>query len=226
MKGKSTFTQSESNQIILLIRKKLLANSAEQKKMRDRLRALGFYASDFGIGGGYTENDFLKVVKIIGGAPIIKSSITKPVKPQPEKLQVKSSGARAKSDEAYVLDLCDEVLKLKGQRQYRFDFLTGDSGTRLPVDIYYPGLKLVIEYRERQHTEPVKFFDRRLTVSGISRGEQRKKYDALRRKLLPKNGLKLIELGYDDFEHQSSKKLVRNKKVDLEVIKNKVKMDL
>jgi len=226
MKGKSIFTQSEANQIITLIRKKLLVNPAEQKRIRDNIRALGFYASDFGIGGGYTEGDFLRAVKIIGGAPIIKSSITKPVKPQPEKLLVKSSGARSNSDEAYILDLCDEVLKLKGQRQYRFDFLTGDSGSRLPVDIYYPGLKLVIEYRERQHTEPVKFFDRRLTVSGISRGEQRKKYDALRRKLLPKNGLKLIELGYDDFEHQSSKKLVRNKKVDLEVIKNKVKMDL
>src|SRR5690606_2600377 len=35
---------------------------------------------------------------------------------------------RATSDEAYVLDICDEVLGLKGLRQHRFDFLRGDSG--------------------------------------------------------------------------------------------------
>ena len=67
MKGRSTFTKSEANSIILLIRKKLQSNQAEQKKYRDKIRAIGFYASDFGIGGGYTEFDFLRVVKIIGG---------------------------------------------------------------------------------------------------------------------------------------------------------------
>jgi hypoxanthine-DNA glycosylase len=66
MKGKSTFTQSEANAIIALIRKKVVADTNEQKRLRDKIRALGFYATDFGIGGGYTEHDFLSVVKIIG----------------------------------------------------------------------------------------------------------------------------------------------------------------
>lgn len=65
MKGKSTFTQSEANSIIALIKEKLLASPNAQKRSRDKIRAIGFYASDFGIGGGYKELDFLSAVKII-----------------------------------------------------------------------------------------------------------------------------------------------------------------
>jgi hypothetical protein len=35
---------------------------------------------------------------------------------------------RADSDEAYVLDLCDEVLGDRGSRQHRFDWLVGTRG--------------------------------------------------------------------------------------------------
>jgi len=53
--------------------------------------------------------------------------------------------------------------------------LIGDARKRgirrqLPVDAYYPTLRLAVEYRERQHSEPVPFMDRRQTVSGCSRG--------------------------------------------------------
>ncbi len=217
MKGKSTFTKSEANEIIALIKQKLIANTAEQKKIRDKIRAIGFYASDFGIGGGYTETDFLRVVKILGGA--VESSVTAGrERGVIAKRLEKRSVSRVNSDETYILDLCDEVLGTVGERQCQLDFLKGDSGSRLPVDIYYPALQLVIEYRERQHTEEVEFFDRRITVSGIFRGEQRKKYDDLRRVLLPKHGLRLIELGYDDFEHTKNKTLVRARENDLQVI--------
>lgn len=130
---------------------------------------------------------------------------------------------RATSDEAYILNICDEVLGLKGLRQHRFDFLRGDSGTKLPVDIYYPTLKLVIEYREKQHTEAVAFFDKRVTSSGISRGEQRKKYDELRRSEIPKNGLELIEFDYSEFGHTKGKRLLRNKAEDEKIIREKLK---
>ncbi|MEI6766968.1 MAG: hypothetical protein WCM76_15160 [Bacteroidota bacterium] len=223
MKGKSVFTRSEANAIIELIKQKLKADSQTQKNIRDKIRARGFYASDFGIGGGYTEHDFLSVVKIIDsgsnneGNPSSMVYNIKPPKPWviDEMKEIK--------DESYILDLCDEVLHCKGRRQHRFDFLTGDSGTKLPVDIYYSSLNLVIEYREKQHTEEVKFFDRRHTVSGVGRGEQRKIYDQRRRDLLPKHGIKLIEFGYDEFEHNRSKRLIRNKKNDVEIIREKLK---
>ena len=71
MKGKSKFTRFEADAIIALIRKKVVADSNEQKRLRDKIRALGFYASDFGIGGGYTEHDFIRVVQIIDTSSVI-----------------------------------------------------------------------------------------------------------------------------------------------------------
>lgn len=67
MKGKNTFTQSEVNQITELIEKKLKANKEDQKKIRDKIRSLGFYSSEFGMGPGYgyTTEDFLKVITVI-----------------------------------------------------------------------------------------------------------------------------------------------------------------
>jgi hypothetical protein len=99
------------------------------------------------------------------------------------------------SDEAYVIDLIDELLQQKGHRQHRFDFLMGDPGkdgrrAKLPVDVYYPSLNLVVEYREYQHTNAVKFFDKpdKITASGVPCGEQRKIYDQRRRDALPEQG--------------------------------------
>lgn len=132
-----------------------------------------------------------------------------------------SNGGRKNSDEHYVVALCNEVLGLEGQQQYRFPFLLGDSGTPLPVDVYYPSLNLVVEYYERQHTEAVQFFDRKMTVSGVSRGEQRRIYDKRRRTELPKHGIRLVVLSYSDFG--TTKKLLRNHDKDIEVVKTVLK---
>jgi len=67
MKGKDTFTKDEANKIIALIEQKLKAGKDEQKKIRNKIRALGFYSTDYGMnaGYGYTVEDFKRVVKII-----------------------------------------------------------------------------------------------------------------------------------------------------------------
>ncbi len=127
-------------------------------------------------------------------------------------------------DEFYILKLCDKVLKREASRQHRFDFLRGDTGRKLPVDAYYDDLKLVIEYRERQHLESVKLFDMRMTISGVSRGEQRAKYDELRCQEIPKNGLYLVELSYSDFAHASNKRLKQNEQEDTQIIKEKLQI--
>ncbi|HMJ46808.1 MAG TPA: hypothetical protein VK498_05730 [Ferruginibacter sp.] len=224
MKGKAIFTKGEANAIIALIRGKLLADSNEQKRIRDKIRAKGFYASDFGIGSGYNEQDFLRVVKIVGGT-IIPVVILKKSKSLPVAIkQITGKSKRSNSDEEYIIDLCDKVLKLRAYRQHRFDFLRGDSGTLLPVDAFYPTISLAIEYCEKQHTEEVKLFDKRQTVSGVNRGKQRKIYDQRRRDLLPKNNIKLIELGYDEFEHSKPKRLLRNSEKDMLIIRKKLKL--
>lgn len=119
------------------------------------------------------------------------------------------------SDERYVIDLCDAILESTALRQHRFPFLLGVAGkagrrARLPVDAYYAHLALVIEYREKQHHEPVAMMDKRLTISGISRGEQRKRYDQLRRTVLPQHGLTLIEVDYEMLLCTPRKRLRRN----------------
>lgn len=127
---------------------------------------------------------------------------------------VQGASLAAIRDEHYVLDLCDAVLGLKAVRQHCFEFLTGDPDRRgrrkpLPVDGYYPALGLVVEYHERQHRERVGFFDDKPTISGVPRGEQRRRYDERRADLLPRHGYSLVVLNVDEFAHDRAKRLLR-----------------
>ena len=153
-------------------------------------------------------------------------SIIKMAKPKIVSNPVVKTLRPSTKDEHYVIDICDKILRQTSSRQHKFDFLLGDTNSngtaaKLPVDAYYDKLKLVIEYRERQHTESVTFFDKpdRMTVSGVHRGEQRKIYDERRRKLIPKNGLTLVEISFTDFNHDNQKRIIRNEKQDTEVIR-------
>jgi hypothetical protein len=117
-------------------------------------------------------------------------------------------------DETYVIDLCDEVLGVKSLRGHRFPFLKGDEGetgirAALPVDAYYPNLNLVIEYHERQHSEPISDFDQRVVIGGITRGKQRIIYDRRRALVLPLCQIRLIILCFKEFEHTRTKRLKR-----------------
>jgi len=126
--------------------------------------------------------------------------------------------SRADSDEHYLLDICDRVLERKALRQHRFPFLVGDPGrngrcARLPVDAWYPDLHLVVEVTEIQHSEAVPLFDRRQTVSGVSRGEQRRIYDAQRAQVLPQHGIHLVVLDIKAFPKRA-RKLARDAGAD------------
>jgi hypothetical protein len=140
-----------------------------------------------------------------------------------------SGGSRARrsrsaSDEAYVIDLCDEVFEETAIRQHAFSWLLGDPGpggrrSCLPVDGYYPAHSVVVEYRERQHFEVVPFFDRRPTVSGVGRGEQRRIYDARREEQIPKHGLRLVIIAVKHLDVDRRGRLLRNWQSDLAVVK-------
>lgn len=59
MKGKTEFTNSEAGKIRELIDKKVLASTNEQKILRDKIRQVGFYFSDFSPSKhNYTVADF------------------------------------------------------------------------------------------------------------------------------------------------------------------------
>lgn len=141
-------------------------------------------------------------------------------------------------DEHYIINLCDDELKQTGKRQHRFPFLRGDKaqrvngkivdvlqeqGVELRVDVYYEDLKLVIEFMEIQHFQPVKLFDEPITCSNVSRGEQRRIYDQRRRIRLAENRIHLIELHYNYFKHR-----VRSGRLlhDIESDRNQIRIRL
>ena len=50
MKGKNVFSQSEYDELERLVIRRVNAPSSQQKRIRDQMRALGFYGrDDFGI---------------------------------------------------------------------------------------------------------------------------------------------------------------------------------
>lgn len=81
---KTTFTKSEYAELKKLISQKVLADRNEQKRIRDKIRKIGFHYSDFSSKKGYNVSDLEELVRnkqinIIGGAtPELKPRSTTP----------------------------------------------------------------------------------------------------------------------------------------------------
>lgn len=90
---------------------------------------------------------------------------------------------------SYVIDVLEDILGEPAERERSFPWALGDlsrkTGKRspLPFDAVWLSRGLIIEVDENQHREPVRFWDKPdvLTVSGVSRGEQRAIYAARKR---------------------------------------------
>lgn len=116
-----------------------------------------------------------------------------------------------------MVGLCERILGESALTQHRFDWLLGDPGASgrragLPVDAYRPGHRLVVEYRELQHDQPMPHFDKpdKLTVSGVHRGEQRALYDTRRDTEIPAQGLRLVVIRPADLDADGRGRLRRN----------------
>lgn len=122
------------------------------------------------------------------------------------------------SDEYYLVNLCDTLLKQRASRKHTFDTLVGNlhkrgkGRTKLPLDAYYEELKLVIEFFEKQEDE------KELDEKAQARMEQIKYYDAIKKKAILKKELRLIEIKYASFECDEEGKLVRNTENDTVVL--------
>ena len=90
------------------------------------------------------------------------------------------------------------------------------------MDAFYPSHALVVEYHERQHDEAVELFDRRQTVSGVNRGEQRRRYDERRRIEVPAHGLTLVVVSASDLDADSRGRLRRSRSHDLTVLRERL----
>ena len=134
--------------------------------------------------------------------------------------------ARASSDEYYLINLCDELLKQRASRQHKFGFILGDTHkdektrTALPVDAYYKQANLVLEFLDNGDEVDMEFGKPgRKTVSGVDRAEQRKIYALRKRKALLTKDIPLIEIDYAAFECDAHNKLVRNQENDVKILK-------
>jgi hypothetical protein len=74
-----------------------------------------------------------------------------------------------------------------------------------------------VEYRERQHDQPVAHFDKpdRLTVSGVHRGLQRALYDRRREVEIPAHDLRLVVITPADLTSDRRGRLRRERDSDL-----------
>lgn len=145
----------------------------------------------------------------------------------------KSKTVRENSDEFYILGLCDEILKQKGSRKHTFSFLLGDkhkkgkTRTMLPLAAYYKDANLVIEFLEKNNKTKQQLEKLEVnTISGITRGEQIKRYNKRRREVLQKKDINLIEIDYSLFECNSEKNLSRENDKDIRLLKKILKQYL
>ena len=106
---------------------------------------------------------------------------------------------------AYVLDIVEEILGERAEREKRFPWAVGDVSAKtgrsieLPFDAVWASRHLIIEVDEDQHRRPVPFWDKPgvMTVSGISRGQQRALYDDRKRKAGREAGFTVVEIAWE-----------------------------
>ncbi|MBQ4802771.1 hypothetical protein J8L88_07920 [Aquimarina sp. MMG015] len=127
------------------------------------------------------------------------------------------------SDEYYLVNLCDELLKQKASRKHTFPNLVGNlhkkgkRRTKLPLDAYYEDLKLVLEFFEKNA------ITNELDEKEQARRAQIKYYNQLKKKAVLAKNLHLIEVNYGLFERNNENKLVRNTDNDMLVLKDVLK---
>jgi hypothetical protein len=159
--------------------------------------------------------------------PLNAPEPTQPYKQEEKKRETEtSSSLRFKSDEAYVIDLCDKVLGKKAYRQKKFPFLMGDlhkdekTKTKLPIDAYYEELQLAVEFyiKRGSETESASPKAGKNTISGMPRSEQRIRYEQRKAKTLPVHGITLICLSNTNFTCDDKFKIVRNEANDIKIV--------
>lgn len=105
----------------------------------------------------------------------------------------------------YVIELLAEILEEQPAREIRFPWAVGDPSAKtgrsaqLPFDAVWESRRLIVEVDEDQHRQPVPFWDKPdvVTVSGVSRGEQRRIYDMRKRAAAREHEYTVVEVEWE-----------------------------
>ncbi|BDC99559.1 hypothetical protein [Persicobacter psychrovividus] len=144
------------------------------------------------------------------------------VRKEPKEVKKEDKLLQVITDGFYLVNIANELLGKEASSQHKFSFLLGDyhkdgkSRTALPIDAYYEELNMAIEFIEKQ---PIEFKSTRMTVSGVTRGEQRAMYDQRKRTTLAKEGIAIIDVPYADFRCDEKGKLVRDLEADTKLMR-------
>jgi len=139
----------------------------------------------------------------------------------------KAINKRESSDEYYLVGLINEIFNTRASHQHTFDFLLGDyhkngkTRTELPLDAYYKDLNLVIEFLDKQNSDSIN--RDKMTISGVTRAEQREIYRLRKQSVLKGNDINLIEIDYAKFDCDDEQMLSRNKDKDISILKEILK---
>jgi hypothetical protein len=128
-------------------------------------------------------------------------------------------GTNVGSDEEYLLDICDQVIGRKSLRRHRFYFLRGENGRKLPVDAFYPGINLVVEYRRRPPVGRVpghRIAGSDLGAAGGGADDEKRRAELRRR------GIRFLLLDVLDFKHDAGNRLLRSRERDLSIVQEQL----
>jgi hypothetical protein len=106
---------------------------------------------------------------------------------------------------SYVIGLVAEVLGEEPELEKTYPWALGDPSpttgrrARLPFDAVWERRGLIVEVDEDQHRRPVAFWDKPevMTVSGVSRGEQRDLYARRKREAARAQGYNVVEIPWE-----------------------------
>jgi len=90
----------------------------------------------------------------------------------------------------------------------KFDWLRGKTGKLFRVDAYIPEFNVIVEYDGEQHFKPIRWTNNQ-TQDPILNLKRQKERDAIKNKLIPKNGLILVRFSHK--EPVQKEEYVKNK---------------
>jgi hypothetical protein len=125
----------------------------------------------------------------------------------------------------HVIKLLTELLGEEPEREKSFPWVLGDTSPKtgrarqLPFDAVWESRRLIVEVDEDQHRRPVAFWDKPnvITVSGVSRGEQRGIYDERKRAAARAQGYTVLEIPWERRPVPAK----RDRGADLEVLRDR-----
>ena len=90
-----------------------------------------------------------------------------------------------------------------------------------PLDAYYSEKNLVIEFLDKSNSESIN--QDKMTISGVTRAEQRDIYRKRKQGVLRANDINLIEIDYARFDCDAEQNLSRHRENDLKLLREILK---